>query len=119
MRVCVSKNNNKMFDGQYLRAKKNMSAFDVVVQPEHVTDKEYIGTLLAQIKDQQETYNDLYNRNLWLYNELKFMDAYAMQLTEAVTKANQIIASGRQANASNDGRQANDSNDGNTHSSSQ
>ena len=76
----AGKNNNKMFDGRYLRAKKNMSAFDVAVQPEHVTDKEYIGTLLAQIKAQQETYNILYNRNLVLYNELKTMNAYAMQL---------------------------------------
>jgi hypothetical protein len=54
---------------------KIMSAFDVAVQPEHVTDKEYIGTLLAQIKAQQETYNILYNRNLVLYNELKTMNA--------------------------------------------
>jgi formyltetrahydrofolate synthetase len=62
---------------------------------EHVTDKEYIGTLLAQIKEQQEAYVLLYNRNLALYNELKTMDAYALQLTEVVTEANKIIASGR------------------------
>ena len=50
-------------------ARKNMSAFDIAVQQEHVTDKEYIGTLLAQIKAQQETYNILYKRNWVLYNE--------------------------------------------------
>ena len=90
-----------------------MSAFDIAVQQEHVTDKEYIGTLLAQIKAQQETYNILYNRNLVLYNELKTMNAYAMQLqtmqdlTEShgrladlwkVTEGNKIIASDRQEN---------------------
>jgi hypothetical protein len=72
---------------------------------EHVTDKEYIGTLLAQIKEQQEAYVLLYNRNLALYNELKTMDAYALQLTEVVTEANKIIASGRHIAS---GRQAND-----------
>jgi multimeric flavodoxin WrbA len=121
---------------------KIMSAFDVAVQPEHVTDKEYIGTLLAQIKAQQETYNILYNRNLVLYNELKTMNAYAVQqqmpkvpeavmeavmedLTKShasiadlwkVTEGNKIIASDAQEN---DERLARDSNDGNTHSSSQ
>jgi hypothetical protein len=90
-----------------------MSTSYVAVQPEHVTDKEYIGILLAQIKAQQETYNILYNRNLVLYNELKTMNAYAMQLqtmqdlTEShgrmvelwkVTEGKKIIASDRQEN---------------------
>ena len=52
------------------------------MQPEHVTDKEYIGVLLAQIKEQQDAYVILYDRNLVLYKEL--------------TEANNIIAAAKQ-----------------------
>jgi hypothetical protein len=52
------------------------------MQPEHVTDKEYIGVLLAQIKEQQDAYVILCDRNLVLYKEL--------------TEANNIIAAAKQ-----------------------
>jgi hypothetical protein len=48
MRVDVRKN-NKMFDEQYLRAKKSMSTTDVAVQSEHVTDKVNIGILMDEL----------------------------------------------------------------------
>jgi multidrug resistance efflux pump len=53
------------------------------MQPEHVTDKEYIGVLLAQIKEQQDAYVILYDRNVVLYKEL--------------TEAKNIIAAAKQA----------------------
>jgi hypothetical protein len=52
------------------------------MQPEHVTDKEYIGVLLAQIKEQQDAYVILYDRNVVLSKEL--------------TEANNIIAAAKQ-----------------------
>ena len=62
--------------------KNNMPSSDVVMQPEHVTDKEYIGVLLAQIKEQQDAYVILYDRNVVLSKEL--------------TEANNIIAAAKQ-----------------------
>jgi hypothetical protein len=52
------------------------------MQPEHVTDKEYIGVLLAQIKEHQDAYVILYDRNVVLSKEL--------------TEANNIIAAAKQ-----------------------
>jgi hypothetical protein len=49
----------------------------VEMQEEQVQDKQYIATLLKQIKEHQEAYGILYNRNLLLHNE--------------VTDANQMI----------------------------
>ena len=60
-----------------------MPSSDVVMEPEHVTDKEYIGVLLAQIKEQQDAYVILYDRNLVLYSEL--------------THAKSVIAAAKQA----------------------
>ena len=60
-----------------------MPCSDVGMQPEHVTDKEYIGVLLAQIKEQQDAYVILYDRNVVLYKEL--------------TEAKHIIAAAKQA----------------------
>ena len=49
----------------------------VEIQEEQVQDKQYIATLLKQIKEHQEAYGILYSRHLLLHNE--------------VTDANQII----------------------------
>ena len=52
------------------------------MKPEHATDKEYIGVLLAQIKEHQDAYVILYDRNVVLSKEL--------------TEANNIIAAAKQ-----------------------
>ena len=59
-----------------------MSTDDVAMQEEHANEKEYIGTLLQQIKEQQDAYVILYDRHVLLHNEL--------------THAQSIIASARQ-----------------------
>ena len=75
-------NKNQIELEQYLRVKKHMSTNDVAMQQEHATEKEYIGTLLQQIKEQQDAYVIWYDRNLLLHNEL--------------THAKSIISSARQ-----------------------